>query len=80
MADEHPHPELKVTAIRHGTVIDHIQSDATFKVADILQVKDEKNMVLVGVNLESKHLRKKGIIKIENRKLTPDEEIGRAHV
>lgn len=65
--------QMQVTAIRDGTVIDHIDSDATFKVADILQVQEEQHMVLVGVNLASGGLGKKGLIKIENRKLTPDE-------
>ncbi len=65
--------EMNVSAIRNGTVIDHIDSAATFKVADILQVQDERHMVLVGVNLASSRLGKKGIIKIENRNLTPDE-------
>lgn len=65
--------ELNVSAIRNGTVIDHINSDATFKVADILQVQDREHMVLVGVNLPSKGLGTKGLIKIENRELTADE-------
>jgi len=65
--------ELKVTAIGSGTVIDHIESEATFKVADILQVQQERNQVLVGVNLPSARLGTKGIIKIEKRELTPEE-------
>src|SRR3990172_8246878 len=74
MADEdHVSLEMKVSAIRNGTVIDHISSDATFKVADILQVHHGQDMVLVGVNLPSARLGKKGIVKIENRELTPDE-------
>ncbi len=65
--------ELNVSAIRHGTVIDHIDSKATFQVARILQVEDEDSKVLVGLNLESKQLGSKGIIKVENRRLTPEE-------
>ena len=65
--------KLSVSAIRNGTVIDHIESEATFKVADILRVQDEQNPVLVGMNLSSGELGAKGIIKIENRRLTPDE-------
>ena len=65
--------ELNVTGIRNGTVIDHIESAATFKVASILGVPHEEHMVLVGANLHSKHLGAKGIIKIEDRRLTPDE-------
>ena len=73
MTQEPAAPQLNVSAIRNGTVIDHIDSDATFKVADILQVEQGSDMVLVGVNLASGRLGKKGIIKVENRKLTPDE-------
>jgi aspartate carbamoyltransferase regulatory subunit len=73
MTDADKQGKLNVTAIRHGTVIDHIESSATFQVASILQVEDETNIVLVGVQLESKRLGKKGLIKIEDRRLTPDE-------
>ncbi len=73
MSEEPARREMNVSAIRNGTVIDHIDSDATFKVADILQVQKESSMVLVGMNLASGRLGKKGIIKIENRELTPDE-------
>lgn len=65
--------ELSVSAIKDGTVIDHIESAATFKVAEILQVATETSSVLVGMNLPSKHVGKKGIIKIENRTLSPIE-------
>ena len=73
MGSQNARAEMNVSAIRHGTVIDHVESDATFKVAEILRVQEGENMVLVVINLESKHLGKKGIIKIENRELTPDE-------
>lgn len=71
--EEHAGQEMSVSAIRNGTVIDHIKSDATFQVAQILQVDREDHMVTVAVNLASDMLGKKGIIKIENRELTPDE-------
>lgn len=73
MTESETMEEMKVTGIQHGTVIDHIDSEATFKVANLLEVADEGNMVLVGMNLESDHLGSKGLIKIEDRKLTPDE-------
>ncbi len=65
--------ELNVSAIRNGTVIDHVDSKATFQVARIMQVEKEKNKILIGQNLESRQLGSKGIIKIENRRLTADE-------
>ncbi|HHT9124671.1 MAG TPA: aspartate carbamoyltransferase regulatory subunit [Candidatus Brocadiia bacterium] len=63
----------EVSAISDGTVIDHIDSKSTFKVANILSVQNETQMVLVGMNLSSKHLGKKGIIKIGGRILTQSE-------
>ena len=65
--------ELSVSAICNGTVIDHIRNDATFKVAEILRLASEDHEVLVGMNLPSKKVGKKGIIKIESRELTPQE-------
>lgn len=71
--------ELNVSAIENGTVIDHIDNHATFQVADILRVSDEHSKVLIGVNLPSKHIGKKGIIKIENRSLS-DKEVNKIAV
>ena len=68
-----PAREMKVSAIRNGTVIDHIQNEATFKVAEILGLGRGEHMVLVGMNLPSKKVGRKGIIKIEGRELTPRE-------
>jgi len=65
--------EMNVSAIKNGTVIDHIESSATFKVADILRVQQEQDMVLVGTNLYSGRLGTKGLIKIEDRQLTAQE-------
>ncbi len=55
---------LDVSAIKDGSVIDHIESKSTLKVADILNIQEEEQVVLVGMNLTSKFLGKKGIIKI----------------
>ncbi|MDN3514772.1 MAG: aspartate carbamoyltransferase regulatory subunit [Candidatus Brocadia sp.] len=56
--------QLDVSAIKDGSVIDHIDSKSTLKVADILNIQNEEQVVLVGMNLTSKFLGKKGIIKI----------------
>ncbi len=64
---------LKISAISDGTVIDHISKDNTFKVAEFLNLKDGENVVTVGMNLESKRLGKKGLIKIGGRFLTKQE-------
>lgn len=55
---------LDVSAIKDGSVIDHIDSKSTLKVADIINIRNEEQVVLVGMNLSSKLLGKKGIIKI----------------
>ncbi len=65
--------ELKVTAIRSGTVIDHIPSEFTFRVFKILGLEQSDNPVYFGTNLGSKKLGKKGIIKINGKFFKPEE-------
>jgi aspartate carbamoyltransferase regulatory subunit len=65
--------EMNVAAIRSGTVIDHIRNDATFKVAEILRLARDEQVVVVGMNLPSGKMGQKGLIKIEGRELTPQE-------
>lgn len=65
--------ELKVSAIRSGTVIDHIPSENTFRVFQILDLENTKDQVYLGTNLESKKLGKKGIIKISGKYFEPSE-------
>ena len=65
--------ELKVPAIKEGTVIDHIPSRVTFKVMRILDLKEFKHTISVALNLKSKSMGKKGIIKVGSRFLTQDE-------
>jgi len=64
--------QLEVSAIRSGTVIDHIATEHTFHVANILKLEQEPATVLVAMNLDSKRLGKKGLIKVENRTLTQE--------
>jgi len=64
---------LKISAIREGTVIDHIPSNNTFKVAEILGLKEHDNVVSVAMNLPSKRLKKKGIIKVGGKFLSKQE-------
>ena len=56
--------ELAVAALKNGTVIDHIPTESLFKVVDLLGIKNLKNSVTIGFNLDSKKCGKKGIIKI----------------
>lgn len=67
---------LVVSAIKDGTVIDHIPSASLFKVVDILALNGCHNQLTLGNNLESKQLRTKAIIKIADR-FFEDEEINR---
>jgi len=64
--------QLEVSAIRTGTVIDHIATEHTFHVARILNLEAEPDTVLVAVNLDSGKLGKKGLIKVENKNLTQE--------
>ena len=65
--------ELKVAALRNGTVIDHIPSEKLFQVIFILGLEDVQNQVTFGYNLESKKLGKKAIIKVSDKYLTQEE-------
>ncbi|MCC8088563.1 MAG: aspartate carbamoyltransferase regulatory subunit [Rikenellaceae bacterium] len=64
---------LNVRAIENGTVIDHIPSDALFKIINILELEKEMNQITLGSNFESKRMGSKAIIKIANRYCADDE-------
>lgn len=65
--------ELSVSAIREGTVIDHIPSKSTFKVLEILKLEEHREIISIATNLDSKKVGKKGIIKVGGRSLTKEE-------
>ncbi|MCK9325787.1 MAG: aspartate carbamoyltransferase regulatory subunit [Bacteroidales bacterium] len=65
--------ELKVSAIRNGTVIDHIPSQNLFSVINILGLNKIGTQVTFGFNLESKKLGKKAIIKVADKFFEDDE-------
>ena len=65
--------ELKISAIEEGTVIDHIPTDAIFKVAEILHLDKHAGVVSIATNLQSKRIGKKGIIKVGGKSLTQEE-------
>jgi aspartate carbamoyltransferase regulatory subunit len=65
---------LSVSAIKNGTVIDHIHAGQAFGIIKLLKILGEnKNQVTIGMNLPSKLLGHKDLIKIENRILTKNE-------
>lgn len=71
--------ERLVTAIENGTVIDHIPSEKTYEVANILGLQNLDTIVTIGYNYLSKKIGRKGIIKVEN-KFFSKEEISRLSV
>ncbi|MFA4830617.1 MAG: aspartate carbamoyltransferase regulatory subunit [Patescibacteria group bacterium] len=66
-------PTVKVFAIKEGTVVDHIKAGNALKIIRILNLADNQKVVTVGLNLSSKTLGLKDIIKVEKRELTADE-------
>lgn len=64
---------LPVSAIKNGTVIDHIRAGQAPRIMHLLNVINSKNKVTMGLNLPSKLLKLKDLLKIENRVLTNDE-------
>ncbi len=68
--------QLIVSAIKNGTVIDHIPAQSMFKVLQILGLDSVGEMITFGTNFESKKLGKKGIIKVSNVFFL-DEEINK---
>lgn len=65
--------QLKVSAIKNGTVIDHVPAKNLFKVISILGLDHIDNQITFGTNLESKKLGSKAIIKITDKYFEGDE-------
>ncbi|MDR1791889.1 MAG: aspartate carbamoyltransferase regulatory subunit [Bacteroidales bacterium] len=65
--------ELVVSAIKNGTVIDHIPADKLFQVAKTLNLMNESSQVLLANNLDSQKIGKKGIIKCQDIYLQQSE-------
>lgn len=58
--------QLSVSAIKDGTVIDHVPASVLFKVVSILNLANLDTMITIGNSLGSQKLGKKGIIKLSN--------------
>ncbi len=71
--------EMLVAAIKNGTVIDHIPTEKTYQVVNLLGPENLSTPVTIGYNYRSKKLKRKGIIKAEDKFFT-DEEISRLSV
>jgi len=65
---------LRVSKIRNGTVIDHITSGYALDVVKILGITGKSgNIVTIAMNVPSKRMGKKDIVKIEGRELKAEE-------
>lgn len=67
--------ELKVQPIRNGTVIDHISPGMALKVLTILRIPQPgmTSTVTAALNVPSKHMGRKDILKVEDRELDAGE-------
>mgnify|MGYP000105395710 CR=1 FL=1 len=66
--------QLYVKKIRNGTVIDHIDPGHALDVLHMLDINGKRGEVVSAVlNVESKDLGRKDIVKIEDRELNPQE-------
>ncbi len=69
-----PKKTLRVSKIKEGTVIDHITGGHALDVVKILGITGRTNgVVTVAMNVPSKRLKFKDIVKVEGRKLVSDE-------
>jgi len=71
--------ELQVAALENGTVIDHIPSSKIFEVINLLHLEKVSTSVTIGINLKSKKMGHKSILKIADRFFT-DEELNQLSV
>jgi len=65
---------VRVSKIRNGTVIDHINGGYALEVVKILGITGhEKQVVTIAINVPSKQMHRKDIVKIESRALNRQE-------
>lgn len=64
---------LPVSAIKNGTVIDHIAPGQAFRIIHLLSLETSNHKVTIGLHLPSKSMGSKDLIKIENRVLLDRE-------
>jgi aspartate carbamoyltransferase regulatory subunit len=68
------HSMRRVTAIRNGTVVDHIPSGQALRVLEMLGIGGKSSVpVSLVMNVPSKKMGAKDIIKVEDRELTQTE-------
>ena len=60
--------QIKIEAIERGVAIDHIPAGQALNIIDILNLREDKNCIIsIGMNLASKKMGKKDVIKVENK-------------
>ncbi len=65
--------KLQVEAIKCGTVIDHIPAQIGFKLLKLFKLTETDQRITIGLNLPSRELIRKDLIKIENTFLTEQQ-------
>ncbi|MFA0260684.1 aspartate carbamoyltransferase regulatory subunit, partial [Vibrio cyclitrophicus] len=65
--------QLKVEAIKNGTVIDHIPANIGIKVLKLFDMHNSHQRVTIGLNLPSSALGGKDLLKIENVFITEEQ-------
>ena len=68
-----PKTHMQVTAIKNGTVLDHLASGAVFEVMKILNLDQDQKIITVGINFPSQLLGRKDFIKVEDWEITPEQ-------
>lgn len=72
--DPNDNQKLQVQKINDGTVIDHITASYALAVLEILGITGRAgDSIYIAMNVQSKRMGKKDIIKVEGRELTTDE-------
>lgn len=66
-----PQKTIKVSAIKNGTVIDHIPAGKGSQIIRHLNL--DKNEIMLGINFASKKKGRKDVLKVENKELTAEE-------
>ncbi len=66
--------ELRVSKIRNGTVIDHVEGGQALNVLAILGIDGSEGLgVSIGMNVPSDRLGRKDVVKVEDRELSSSE-------
>lgn len=77
-ADPQARRQKQVAALRHGTVVDHLNAGMALKALEVLGLPKE-GAALLGIHLESRKKGRKDILKLENVEIS-DEEIAKLAV